>query len=106
MAIIVIAHKPDMTKEQAQEIFRKGFEGKYAVEGFKGLFRDFVVVKNAFTGVAVKLEQTGSETKLVYGPLSPRFWARMLLGGVIGFLLSNRITKDVEEFMRSAPEFK
>jgi hypothetical protein len=103
---MTIAHKPDLTKEQAQEVFRKGFEGKYTVEDFWGPFRDFMIVKNPFTGVAIKLEQTGSETKLVYAGVAPRLWARMLLGGLIGFLFWNAITNEVEEFMKNAPEFQ
>ncbi|MEX0682675.1 MAG: hypothetical protein WD904_04075 [Dehalococcoidia bacterium] len=74
MAVKTIAHKPNLTKEQAEEIFRKHFEGKYKVEDFKGLFRDFMVVKNPFTGVALKLEQAEGETKFVYA--SPRAGGR------------------------------
>jgi hypothetical protein len=106
MAVKTIAHKPELTKEQAQQIFAKHFEGKYKIEDFVGLFRDFQVVKNPFAGVAVKLEQTDSETKFVYGGLAPRWWARMLLGGLIGFLFWNGITNEVEAFIDSAPEFK
>lgn len=35
MAVVTIAHKPEMTKEQAQEIFAKHYAGKYKVEDFK-----------------------------------------------------------------------
>ena len=74
MAIKEIAHKPELTKEQAEEIFRKNFEPKYKVEEFKGYFRDFMVVKNAWVGVAVKLEQDEADkkTKIVYSGLAPR----------------------------------
>jgi hypothetical protein len=65
-----------------------------------------MVVKNPFTGVAVKLEQGQGETKLVYSGVAPRFWARLLFGGLIGFLIWNRITNEVEEFIKTAPEFK
>jgi hypothetical protein len=106
VAVIVIAHKPELTKEQAEALFRKHFEGKYAVEDFKGFLRDFMVVKNPFTGVAIKLEQTGTETKFVYAGLAPRFWARLLAGALVGLFLWNGVTKDVEDFMRTAPEFK
>lgn len=106
MAVKTIAHKPELTKEQAQEIFRKGFDGKYAVEDFKGLFRDFQVVKSPFVGVAVKLEQTDTETKFVYAGLAPRWWARVLLGGLIGLLFWGGLTKEVESFIDSEPAFK
>jgi hypothetical protein len=106
LAVITIPHKPELTKEQAQELFAKHFAGKYKVEDFKGPFRDFMVVSNPFTGVAIKLEQGDNETKFVYAGLAPRWWARVLLGGLIGFLFWNRITNEVEEYMRTAPEFK
>jgi hypothetical protein len=85
MAVKTIAHHPEMTTEQAKEIFAKGMP-QYKVQDFWGPFRDFVVVKGPFTGVALKLEQTGSETKLVYAGVAPAMWARLLLGGLIGFL--------------------
>jgi hypothetical protein len=106
MAVTTIAHKPQMTKEQAQQLFADHFAGKYKVEDFKGPFRDFMVVKNPFAGVAIKLEQTDSETKFVYGGLAPRIWARLLLGGLIGFLLWNGVTNEVRQYMETAPEFK
>lgn len=106
MAVTTIAHKPELTKEQAQQIFTKHFEGKYAVEDFKGFLRDFMVVKNPFVGVAIKLEQTGSETKFVYAGLAPRIWARLLFGALIGMFLWNGLTNEVKEFMETAPEFK
>jgi hypothetical protein len=65
-----------------------------------------MVVKNPFAGVAIKLEQTGSETEFVYGGLAPRVWARLLLGGLIGFLFWNGVTNEVRQYMETAPEFK
>ena len=109
MAVREIAYKPDLTKEEAEAIFRKHFEAAgCTVEDFKGLFRDFMVVKNPFVGVAIKLEQDAGDqqTKLVYNGVAPRMWARLLLGGLIGFLFWNGITNDVEAFIESAPEFK
>ncbi len=105
MAVQAIAHKPELTKEQAKEIFRAGFDGKYKVEDFRGLLRDFMVVKSAFVGVAIKLEQTGSETKFVYGGLAPRVWARLLMGSLIGIFLWGPLTSEVRAFVESAPEF-
>ncbi len=108
MAIKEIAHKPELTKEQAEEAFRKHFEPKYKVEDFKGYFRDFMVVKNPWVGVSLKLEQdeAAGKTKLVYSGLAPRLWARMLLGALVGMFLWNGITKEVEAFIDSAAEFK
>lgn len=105
MAVITVAHKPELTKEQVQEIFAKQFAGKYQVHDFRGLFRDFVVEKNPFVGVGIKLDQTGSETKLVYSGLAPKWWARALLGALIGFLFWGGLTNEVRQFMETAPEF-
>lgn len=106
MAIATIAHKPELTKEQAQKLFAHHFAGKYTVHEFKGFLRDFVVEKNPFIGVAVKLEQSAGETRFVFGGLAPRWWARLLLGGLIGFLFWGGITTEVKQFIESAPEFK
>ncbi len=108
MAVTAIAHKPNLTKEQAIEIFRKRFEGKYRIEDIKGIriLRDFMVVKNPFVGVAIKLEQGANETKFIYGGLCPRLWARLLLNGLIAFLFWNSLTKEVKAFIETAPEFR
>ncbi len=105
MAVIVVAHKPDLTKEQAEEVFRGHFAAKYTVEKFKGPLRDFTVVKNPFVGVALKLQQTGNETKFTYAGLCPRWWARALLGPLFGIFLWSPLTKEVENVIRTAPEF-
>jgi len=106
MAVATIAHKPELTKEQLEEIFRSHFAGKYTVEDFKGFLRDFQVVKNPFVGVSVKLEQGGNDTKIVYSGFVPRLWARLFLGGLIGFLLWNGLTNEVKQLIETAPEFR
>lgn len=105
MAVTTIAHKPNLTKEQAQEIFAKHFAGKYVVRDFTGPLRDFAIDKNAFVAVAVKLEQSGTETKFVYNGLSPRWWARLLLGWLVGIFLWNGMTNEMRIFIETAPEF-
>jgi hypothetical protein len=105
MAVTTIAHKAELTKEQAQEIFARHFAGKYVVRDFSGPFRDFAVDKNAFIAIAVKLEQTDSETKFVYTGLAPRWWARMLLPVLWGFLLWTPMTNEIRLFIESAREF-
>jgi hypothetical protein len=108
MAVRDIAHKPDLTTDQAREIFRKHFEpAGYTVDDVRGPFRDFMVVKNPWIGVALKLEQDAddNQTKFVYSGLAPRWWARALLGGLIGFLFWNGLTNEIEAFIDSAPEF-
>ena len=112
MAVIAIAHKPDLTVEQVQEIFRKRFEPKYRVEALKGLRRavnrrHFMVVKNPFVAVSLKLEQSDRATKFVYNGLVPRWWVYAIwFGGLMGFLVWKGLTHEVEELIRTAPEFK
>ena len=105
-------------------IFQKHFDGKYEVIPWSWPIptvakarRDFWVKKNGFVGVAVKLEQTGIETKFVYtgGFSSPLAMILVIASiaiiiGVIGFLLCfllwNGLTGEVRAFIESAPEFK
>ena len=49
---------------------------------------------------------SNTETKLVYSGVAPKMWARLLLGGLIGFMFWIPVTRDVEEFIKNAPEFK
>jgi hypothetical protein len=56
-------------------------------------------------GVALNLEQTGSETKFVYAGVAPKLWARLLLGGLLGVLFWSGLTNEVRDFMEKAPEF-
>jgi len=117
MAVTKIAYKPGLTAEQALEAFKKQFQGKYEVEPWvrPGLAvaapkRDFVIKKNAFAGVSVKLEQGEGETKFVYTGYAPNQLAGTLVylgGGVIlSYLVWNSLTREVQSFIESAPEFK
>jgi hypothetical protein len=110
VAVTKIAYKPGLTKDEAQEIFRRQFEPRYSVENWKGASvgapRDFVLNKNPFVGIAVKLQQSDGETKFVYTGYAPKLWARMLFTGLISFLIWNGPTNEVREFIESAPEFQ
>jgi hypothetical protein len=108
VAVSTVAHRPDLTKDRAREIFRAHFEPKYRIEDAKAplVLRDFIVVKNPFVGVAVKLEQGSNDTKFVYGGVAPRFWARLLFSGLLSLFLWNGLTSEVRQFIESAPEFK
>ena len=104
MAVMAIAHKPDLTMEQVQEVFRKRFEPKYRVEALKGLHgaisrRNFMVVKNPFIAASVRLEQSEGETKFVYSGVVPRWWARLFSVAVlIGSLINwTGLTNEVAE---------
>ena len=105
MAVTKIAHKPNLNAVAAMEIFRNHFDGKYKVNEFKGLFRDFVVEKNPWVGVGVRLEQSDGQTKFNYNGMCPKWWARALLGPLFGIFLWNGITGEVRQFIENAPEF-
>ncbi len=75
MAVAEIAHNPGLTKEQALELFRKRFEGKCRVNEWNvpaAVRRDFIVERNPFVGVSVKLEQASGKTKFVYNGIAPK----------------------------------
>ena len=109
MAVTSIGHKPELTKEQVREAFRAHFAGRYQIEDAPRVVaggRDFVVYKNPFVGVGVKLEQAASETKFVYGGMAPRVWARIVFGGLASLLLWNGLTGEVRQFIETSPEFR
>jgi hypothetical protein len=109
MVVTRIAHKPELTAEDVREIFRRHFDAWYTIETFKGpaaKSRDFMVVKNPFVAVTVKLEQSVDGTKLVYNGFSPRWWARGLVYSVWNFFLWNGLTDEVRQFIERAPEFE
>ena len=51
--------------------------------------RDFMIVRNPFVGVTVKLEQSANETKFVYTGIAPKLWARLLFTGLLSYFLWN-----------------
>ncbi|MEX0683132.1 MAG: hypothetical protein WD904_12205 [Dehalococcoidia bacterium] len=114
MAVLRIAHKPALTSDEAQEIFRRHFDGKYSVQpcnallSLKTKYRDFQVVKNLATGVALKLQQSDSETSFVYAAVPPNRWVRSFSFGfaaLICWLQAGSLTREVEDFIKAAPEF-
>ncbi len=117
MAVTKIAHRPDLTKEQAMDIFRRHFAGKYEVVAYRRpayaltLARwDFWVKKSGLIGLRVRLQQSASETKFVYAGWFPSSLAAFgwgfLIGYVFSYFLWNSLTGEVRSFIESAPEFK
>jgi hypothetical protein len=108
MAVATIPHRPGLTKEELRDIFSRHFAGKYTVAEWNGRprsLRDFMVVKSGLVAVTVKLEQTDTETKIVYTGFSPSLWARALLGVIASMFLWNGLTNEVKSFIATAPEF-
>ncbi|HEX5473596.1 MAG TPA: hypothetical protein VFX12_02955 [Vicinamibacterales bacterium] len=115
MAVETIGFNPGLTPERVREVFARHFDGRCRIEDWHGVNiagtrRDFVVVKNAFVGVSVRLEQGSSDTKFVYTGLAPRAWARAIASGVLGVLASylfwNGLTHEVRDLIETAPEFR
>jgi hypothetical protein len=106
MAVTTIPHSPALTKEQVREAFETHFGGKYKIEKTHAWLRDFMVVKNAFVAVSVGLVQTEGETKFVHSGMAPRWWAGLLFGPLLGFLIWRGLTHEIQAFIRAAPEFK
>ena len=66
-------------------------------------------MKNPILGVALKLEQSPTETKFVYAAVPPRRLLRTLSLGVAGVYCQfwgGSLTREIEDFIESAPEFK
>ena len=88
------------------EVFNKEFGGRYKVYSLKRTpRRDFVVQRNGFVGVSMRLEQTKDETKLVYSGFSPSVMARMVVGPLIAIFFWNALTNEIKAFIERAPEF-
>jgi hypothetical protein len=107
MGVMKIAHHPELTWEQVMEAFEKEFGGRYKVYSLKRTpMRDFVVQKNGFVGVSMRLVQTKDETKLVYSGFSPSLLARLVVGPLIAIFFWNALTNEIKAFIERAPEFR
>lgn len=116
MAKVIVGHHPDLTPQDAMEVFERHFAGKYEVYMNKSLFlpnRDFVVRKSAWTAAVFSLKQTGDETAFTFIVTAPSVVRRVI--GVAFFLLiwalaSRRAYRKMEDEMKSfienAEEFK
>ena len=110
MAIISIGNRPDLTKEQIQQIFAERFS-EYEVIKSTALNRDFILKKNAWTGVGVRLKQEkDGKTAFVFTALMPNVLLNALSGGLFAWALLRKSWKEMElevaGFIRLAPEFQ
>ena len=111
MAKVEIPYQPGLTVDDAMEVFRRGFRGKYEVHKTSVIRRDFVVKRNALVGVGVKLKsKPPRETSFVFAHMAPSPILEWLCGGWLVQLVLRRDLKRMEEevrsFIESAPEFK
>ena len=110
MAIVSIGNRPDLTPEQAQEVFAQHFAGKYEVVRSNAVRRNFIVKKSGWSGVGVRLKQEKTGTTFVFTGLMPNMVLQVLFGGVASYLFLRSSWKELEaevsEFIQSAPEFQ
>jgi hypothetical protein len=110
MAIVSIGNRPDLTPEQAREVFAQQFEGKYEIVRSNAMRRDFIVKKSGWSGVGVRLKQDKTGTSFVFTGLMPNMLLQVLFGGIGSYLFLRSSWKELEaevsEFIQSAPEFQ
>jgi hypothetical protein len=110
MAVHPVGNRPDLTIEQAQEIFAAGFRARYEVVTTDVRSRHFIVRRDAWSGVGVKLKQRKDGTYFVYTAMIPSLRLQFLFGGIFSYLVLRKTWKaleaEVAEFIKSSPEFK
>lgn len=110
MATMTIGYLPELTKEQAREIFAQGFSGKYEVTNAPVMRRDFLVKKGGWAGVGVRLQQERDRTTFVYTALMPNLALQTVFGGLASYLFLRSswkaLEQEVSEFIAMAPEFR
>ena len=110
MATITIGHRPEITNEQVQQIFAERFS-EYQIIKSTALNRDFILKKNSWTGVGVRLKQEkDGVTTFVFTALMPNLLLNALFGGLFAYALLRKSWKEMElevaGFIRLAPEFQ
>ena len=110
MATISIGHRPDLTKEQVQQIFAQRFHDCEII-GSNAVNRDFIIKKNGWTGVGVRVKQNNDgTTTFVFTALMPNVLLQTLFGGLFAYVLLRTSWKEMElqvaGFIRLAPEFQ
>ncbi len=110
MAIVNIGNKPDLTKEQAREIFASHFAGKYEIIRSNALNRDFIVKKSGWSGVGVRLKQEKDSTSFVFTGLIPNMLLQVLFGGLAAYLFLRpswkALESEVAQFIENEPSFQ
>ncbi len=110
MAIVSIGNQPDLTPDQAREIFAQHFAGKYEIVKSNAINRQFIVKKSGWSGVGVRLKQEKTGTSFVFTGLMPNMLLQLLFGGIASYLFLRSSWKELEaevtEFIQSAPEFQ
>jgi hypothetical protein len=106
MAVVSVAHHPELTIDDIFDIFQRHFGQKYALERPHRYGHFAIKAENVV--VAVKVEQDPTRTKFVFRrEQSSRwqglFWAELLGGSGPA---SAGLMGEVAAFIREAPEFR
>jgi hypothetical protein len=96
MAIISIGHKPDLSIDEAREIFARGMAGRYEIMTSEVRSRHFIVQKDGWRGVGVKLQQREGETRFVFTGMISNFWLQFFFGGMFSYPLLRGSWKSME----------
>ncbi len=116
MAIVEIAHKPDMTQWDAETIFRSHFRAMVDVPGFFQRLlprRHFAVRETEWIGVGIRLKQSKNSTAFVFTGLAPNTGVHSFLYSLappIAWLIlrpgRKALEAQVKEFIENAVEFQ
>ena len=110
MPTATLPHKPDLTVDQMLSALQTKFGEKYEVYKTALAGADVVIKKSGSTGVSLRLLQKKDKTLIRYGGMAPSFFVRLLAMGILPMIILamttwKPITKEVGEFIESAPEF-
>ncbi len=117
MVVVNVAHNPDLTAEQAMEIFRDGFRNRFEVMKPKyiGKFVRFDVKKDDWVRASVRLQQKANDTSfIVKNQFSATTgWYIVIIGfpplAVFLWLSKrsalNELEAELIDFIRSCPQF-
>ena len=119
MAVLNIAHHPELTPKTAMEVFERHFAGKYRTRQLKRVVtRDFVVERHPLVGVFVGLRPKENSTSFVFHGGSPSatvellFWLMLwLVPALFVYFIVLRpkhtaMEREARSFIEIAPEFK
>ena len=112
MATVTVAHHPELTVENAAEVFKEHFGDKYQVDATSTLGRleRIVIKKSGWTAVYVTLTQASGKTSFVFGGFMPSMVSRVPFAGLIEVLFLRPSWKQMEEevgtFIENAAAFK
>jgi hypothetical protein len=106
MAQVILKHNPTLTKENLLALLSSHFVQKgYKVEFTSLIGADIVIKKSGWTGVSIKLKQKSDSTFLRIGGYAPSMAVRLLLYGLILYIILlpkwKALEKEVVDFISS-----